>query len=134
MGRRLVALLLLFLPGFAQKVRVVNMSWGGSVNDTERELEQCGTGATPEARKALAREIFDIGKKALTQAMAAAPDILFVAAAGNSNSDASFTESMPADIVLPNLLTVGAVDRAGDEAPFTSYGPTVKVQIGRAHV
>lgn len=111
----------------AQKVRVVNMSWGGSVNDTERELEQCGTGATPEARKALAREIFDIGKKALTQAMAGAPDILFVAAAGNSNSDASFTESMPADIVLPNLLTVGAVDRAGDEAPFTSYGPTVKV-------
>ena len=30
-------------------------------------------------------------------------------------------------IVLPNLLTVGAVDKAGDEASFTSYGPTVKV-------
>jgi len=29
--------------------------------------------------------------------------------------------------VLPNLLTVGAVDKAGDEASFTSYGPTVKV-------
>ena len=28
---------------------------------------------------------------------------------------------------MPNLLTVGAVDKAGDEAPFTSYGPTVKV-------
>jgi subtilisin family serine protease len=26
---------------------------------------------------------------------------------------------------LPNLMTVGAVDRAGDEASFTSYGPTV---------
>jgi subtilisin family serine protease len=25
------------------------------------------------------------------------------------------------------LLTVGAVDKAGDEASFTSYGPTVKV-------
>ena len=24
-------------------------------------------------------------------------------------------------------MTVGAVDKAGDEAPFTSYGPTVKV-------
>lgn len=34
---------------------------------------------------------------------------------------------MPASIVLPNLLTVGAVDQAGDEASFTSYGPTVKV-------
>ena len=29
--------------------------------------------------------------------------------------------------MLPNLLTIGAVDQAGDEASFTSYGPTVKV-------
>ena len=29
--------------------------------------------------------------------------------------------------MLPNLLTVGAVDRAGDEASFTSYGRTVKL-------
>ncbi len=108
-------------------VRVVNMSWGGSVGDTESELEKCGIGKTPDERKALAREIYDIGKRGLTKAMAGASGILFIAAAGNSNSDASFTESMPADIVLPNLLTVGAVDRAGDEAGFTSYGPTVKL-------
>jgi hypothetical protein len=107
--------------------RVVNMSWGGSVGDIENDLEQCGIGASPEDRKKLAREYFEIGKHALTRAMASAPRILFVTAAGNSNSDASFAEDMPADIVLPNLLTVGAVDRAGDEAPFTSYGPTVKV-------
>jgi subtilisin family serine protease len=25
------------------------------------------------------------------------------------------------------MITVGAVDKAGDEAPFTSYGPTVVV-------
>ena len=110
-----------------QRVRVVNMSWGGSVNDIERDLEQCASAPTPEARKALAREIFDIGKQGLTRAFASAPGILFITAAGNSNSDASFVEDIPAGIVLPNLLTVGAVDRAGDEAPFTSYGPTVKV-------
>jgi Subtilase family len=108
-------------------VRVVNMSWGGSVSDVESELEKCGIGATPEARKAQARELFDIQKSALTSAMASAPQILFIAAAGNENQDSSFAESMPADIVLPNLLTVGAVDRAGDEAGFTSYGPTVKL-------
>jgi len=28
---------------------------------------------------------------------------------------------------LPNLLTVGAVDSAGEEVGFTSYGPTVRV-------
>ncbi|HYE70309.1 MAG TPA: S8 family serine peptidase, partial [Aquabacterium sp.] len=110
-----------------QGVRVANLSWGGSVGDVVGELEQCGIGKTPDERKALAREYFDIGKKALVAAFASAPEILFVTAAGNSNADASFAESMPADIVAPNLLTVGAVDRAGDEAAFTSYGPTVKV-------
>ncbi len=111
----------------AQSVRVVNMSWGGSVKAVESDLQQCGLGADAAQRKALARELFDIGKNALTRAFASAPGILFITAAGNSNSDASFDEDMPADIVLPNLVTVGAVDRAGDEAPFTSFGPTVKL-------
>jgi subtilisin family serine protease len=110
-----------------QGVRVVNMSWGGSVKDFENALELCNIGKTPDERKAIARDYFDIQKDALTRAFASAPDILFVTAAGNSNDDASFVENIPAGIALPNLLTVGAVDKAGDEASFTSYGPTVKV-------
>jgi subtilisin family serine protease len=106
--------------------RVVNMSWGGSVGAIEGDLEQCGIGKTPQERKAIAREYFEIGKMALTRAMASAPEMLFITAAGNSNQDASFVEVIPAGIVLPNLLTIGAVDRAGDEVGFTSYGPTVK--------
>jgi subtilisin family serine protease len=106
--------------------RVVNMSWGGSVGDVEQQLEQCGVGKTSDARKKTARELFEIGKISLTKAMASAPAILFVTAAGNSNQDASFVEDIPAGIVLPNLLTIGAVDLAGDEVGFTSYGPTVK--------
>lgn len=116
------------VDAFRQRgVKVANLSWSGSVGDIAGDLERCGTGKTPDERKQLAREYFDIGKSALVRAFASAPEILFVTAAGNSNQDASFAESMPADIVAPNLLTVGAVDRAGDEAPFTSYGPTVKV-------
>lgn len=111
----------------AHRVRVVNMSWGGDVSSYENDLELCGIGKTPDERKALARSYYEISKNALTKAFASAPEILFVTAAGNSNSDASFDESVPASIVLPNLLTVGAVDQAGDEASFTSYGPTVKV-------
>jgi subtilisin family serine protease len=110
-----------------QGVRVVNMSWGGSVKAVEGALELCNIGKTPDERKAIARDYFDIQKDALTKAFASAPEILFVTAAGNSNQNASFVEDIPADIVLPNLLTVGAVDKAGDEASFTSYGPTVKV-------
>ena len=108
-------------------VRVVNMSFGGSVGGVEEQLEQCGIGKSPEERKKIAREWFDIGKDAFVKAMASAPAILFVAAAGNENADSSFAESIPADIELPNLITVGAVDKAGDEAPFTSYGKTVVV-------
>ncbi len=108
-------------------VRVVNMSWGGDVKDYEHALELCGIGKTPDERKTIAREYFEREKSALTKAFASAPDILFVAAAGNSNSDASFDESVPSSIALPNLITVGAVDKSGDEAPFTSYGPTVAV-------
>ena len=110
-----------------QGVRVVNMSFGGSVNGLERALEECGIGKTPEERKAIAREYFEIGRKALERAILSAPQILFVAAGGNDNSDASFTESIPAAISAPNLLSVGAVDKAGDEASFTSYGPTIVV-------
>jgi subtilisin family serine protease len=107
------------------KVRVVNMSWGGSVKGFEEQLELCNIGATADERKQIAREYFEIQKSALTKAFASAPDILFITAAGNSNEDASFVEDIPAGIVLPNLMTVGAVDKAGDEASFTSYGPTV---------
>jgi hypothetical protein len=110
-----------------QGVRVVNMSFGGSVQDYERELELCGVGKTPEERKAVAREYFDRENNAMKAAMESAPEILFITAAGNSNTDSTFNEFTPAGLVLPNLLTVGAVDKAGDEAPFTSYGPTVKV-------
>ena len=108
-------------------VRVVNMSWGGSVKGIEEQLEVCNVGKTPDERKTIARDYFEIQKTALTKAFASAPGILFITAAGNSNEDASFAEDIPAGIVLPNLMTVGAVDKAGDEASFTSYGPTVVV-------
>src|SRR4029078_5548532 len=90
-------------------------------------LELCNIGSGPDERKKIARDYFEIQKDALTKAFAGASASVFVPAAGNSNEDASFIEDIPAGIVLPNLLTVGAVDKAGDEASFTSYGPTVVV-------
>jgi subtilisin family serine protease len=54
--------------------------------------------------------------------MVAAPNILFVAAAGNDDADVKFGDVVPASFDLPNLITVGAVDRAGDEAALSSYG------------
>jgi len=108
-------------------VRVVNMSWGGDARGIETALEMNGAGGTPEERKTLARKIFEIGRDGLTEAMASAPGILFVVAAGNSDNDVGFDEMIPSGIDLPNILTVGAVDMAGDETSFTSHGASVDV-------
>ena len=105
-------------------VRVVNMSWGGSLRSVEEALEQNNAGGSVDERKALAREIFEISKNGLFEAMKGAPEILFVVSAGNANSDNEFEEFMPSSFALPNMLTVGAVDQAGDETSFTSFGKT----------
>jgi len=103
----------------AHNVRVVNMSWGGSLSDVEDALEKNGVGDATE------REIFDIGSAGLLAALKSAPGILFITAAGNSDNDVNFDEVIPSSFDLPNLITVGAVDAAGDETSFTSFGKNV---------
>jgi len=105
-----------------QGVRVVNMSWGGDLSGIEAALEQTGAPGTPEERRALARRIYDIGYKALSEAMRDAPGVLFVTGAGNANNDVNFDEVYPSSIRLPNVLVTSAVDQAGDETSFTSFG------------
>ena len=48
--------------------------------------------------------------------------ILFITSAGNSDNDVKFDEFYPSSYEYPNLLSVGAVDVAGDETSFTSLG------------
>lgn len=106
-------------------VRVVNMSWADSVSEFERWLARTSTEKDPEARKKKAAELYAIWKDAVEGAIKRAPDTLFVCAAGNSDSNAGFIGDVPASLKLPNLVTVGAVDQAGEETSFTSYGDTV---------
>jgi subtilisin family serine protease len=108
-------------------VRVVNMSWGGNPAGFEDALEKNGIGKDATDRKQIARKLYTIEHDGLYEAMKSAPDVLFICAAGNADANSSFDESIPASLKLPNLLTVGAVDQAGDEASFTSYGDTVRV-------
>lgn len=106
--------------------RIVNMSWGGTAEWYEHALEANNAGGNATERKALAQRIFDVETGALREAMSEAPDILFVTAAGNADGDNRFVEDAPASFELPNLITAAAVDQAGDEAAFTSYG---KVEV-----
>jgi len=108
-------------------VRVVNMSWGGSLKEVENDLEANGAGGNAGERKKLARQIFDIGKDGLFAALRDAPGILFVVAAGNADDNVKFDEFIPSSYQLPNMITVGAVDQAGHETSFSSFGPMVNV-------
>ena len=78
-------------------------------------------------RKRRAQELHAIWYQAVKNALRKAPDTLFVCAAGNADSDASFQQSVPAGLQLPNPIPVGAVNQAGDETAFTSYGKAVVV-------
>ena len=103
-------------------VRVVNMSWGGDLRSIETALEKNNAGGTPEERRALARKIYDVSYVGLRDAIQNAPDVLFVIAAGNSNNDVKFDEVFPSSFQLPNVVVAGAVDQAGEQTSFTSFG------------
>jgi subtilisin family serine protease len=103
------------------------MSWSYALKEVENNLELNGIAKDAIERAALARTIFAILNAALFDALKSAPDILFVAAAGNYDSDLAFDERIPSSFELPNLLIVGAVDQAGEPTGFTSYGKTVQV-------
>jgi subtilisin family serine protease len=102
------------------------MSWGWTLKEVEGVLESDGV-TDPEERAARTREIFGILKKGLYDALASAPEILFITAAGNDDNDVEFDEVIPSNFQLPNLITVAAVDQAGDPTSFTSTGRNVVI-------
>ena len=110
-----------------RNVRVVNMSWGDEPQEFETWISKTGGGADPAERKKRAAELYAIWRAAIETAIKNAPNTLFVTAAGNSDSDSGFIDDVPASLHLPNLIAVGAVNQAGDETSFTSYGDTVVV-------
>lgn len=111
----------------AQGARVVNMSWKNSPENYDRDLRLSGSTLPPEERRAFAQRLFRIAETALIESIRGAPDILFVPGAGNDDNDATFSRMIPSGIELPNVLTVGAVDAAGQSTAFTTTGRNVRV-------
>ncbi len=110
-----------------QGVRVVNTSWGTTPAEIERTLEVNHLGGDAAQRRQEALAIWTIVFDAFSEAIRGAPEIVFIASAGNSDDDVAFQRMFPGGIEAPNLLTVGAVDHAGDETSFTSHGRLVRV-------
>jgi len=110
-----------------RNIRVVNMSWGYTPQDFESLLAKTSSEADPAVRKKRAAELYASWGGAIEKAIHNAPNTLFVCSAGNTDSDATFIEHIPSALRLPNLIAVGAVNQAGDETDFTTYGSTVVV-------
>jgi subtilisin family serine protease len=126
--RNLVAMYAADVAWFkSHAIRVVNMSWWNRPSNYEKDLADNGIGNDDAERKQMARHFFSIEKEALYQAIQGAPEILFVTIAGNNDANNAFEECIPSSFVLPNLIVTGAVDQAGDETNFTSYGANVLV-------
>ena len=121
----------LAVADFAKRhqVRVINASLGFAIEYVANQLRHEGGDYTDDSQvMERARAIQAHRAETWRQAIAAAPDTLFVVAAGNSNQDVVEYEPVPASLQAPNLLTVGAVDRYGQWATFTnSNADRVKV-------
>ncbi|EHR68926.1 CARDB domain-containing protein,subtilase family protease [Burkholderiales bacterium JOSHI_001] len=59
---------------------------------------------------------------ALGEAIAAQPDILFVAAGGNFGANNDVTDYFPGNFALPNVLSVAATDNRDGLVSFSGYG------------
>jgi subtilisin family serine protease len=103
------------------------MSWGNAPQEFEVLLSRTTNEADPAVRKKRAAELFNSWRAAIESAIQNAPNTLFVCSAGNTDSDATFIQHVPSAFRLPNLIAVGAVNQAGDETSFTTYGSTVVV-------
>jgi subtilisin family serine protease len=108
-------------------VRVVNMSWGDEVSEFETWLSKTSPQNDPAKRKTEATAIYQVWRAGIEHAIRSAPATLFVVAAGNTDSNAGFLGDVPASLHLSNMISVGAVNQAGEATTFTSYGDTVVV-------
>jgi len=79
----------------AKGAKIINCSWGGPI---------------------------DLPNDPLRDAIVANPDILFIAAAGNSSVDIEISPLYPASYNLDNIITVTAINNTGGISYFSNFG------------
>jgi len=106
------------------QIRVVNASLGFSSDYLEEQLSyERDRYQTPAQLRVRADQIHAQRRASWQLVFERCPGTLFVVAAGNSNRDVVEYGDLPADMDRPNVLAIGAVDRWGNWATFTSSSP-----------
>jgi subtilisin family serine protease len=102
-------------------LRVLDGAGGGTASDAIRAY---GYAARAGARVANLSFGGPTPSRAERDALAAAPNVLFVAAAGNDGEDNDVVGSYPCEYELANVVCVAASDRDDRLAPFSNHGAT----------
>lgn len=108
-------------------VRVANLSWGLGEQEIIDGLMDFGFETDPARAKQRAEAVYRRNREAMKAAISAAPEILFVLAAGNSNQPDDIQGDVPQTLGLPNIIVVGAAGSGGQPTTFTTFGKLVDV-------
>lgn len=120
------------LPSIAARmrgagVRIVNMSWTSSADGNARDLLRSGAETDPVRAAERGAVMQRIVREAVEGLIRDCPDILFVAAAGNTDQTEEAARTTPQTLVYPNLLVVGGAGTSGNATAFSTYGSNVKL-------
>ena len=108
-------------------VRVVNMSWGDDVSEFEQWLTKTSARKTRQSENKPRRPFTKFGTRRWRTRFGALPTPCLYVPQETPIAMPDSPAEVPAALHLPNLIAVGAVDQAGEETSFTSYGDTVVV-------
>ena len=100
-------------------VRVLGANGSGSVSDLVSAYRYAARSGARVVNVSVTGGAFS---QAEYDAIAAAPNTLFVVAAGNNASDNDSRGAYPCDHDLPNVVCVAAIDRQDRLAAFSNYG------------
>ena len=115
------------------KIPIVNMSWNHRAQDIETSLMNTGM-VNKQKRTILTKKLFTVLKKSLYEGIKSCSNTLFVIGAGNSNSVVEEEGFIPSSFILPNLITIGAVNHNGKRTGFTSIGKNVQIYANGSYV
>lgn len=104
--------------------RVVNMSWARASASYRSNLRACAPEMPADERERLVQFSVDTVRSVLRYGMAAAPQVLFVASAGNEGQSLEKADQATR-FSLPNFLLIGALNRAGEYFDLSNSGTDV---------
>lgn len=113
-------------------LRVMNNSGQGLVSDVIQAFDRAGRLGVRVVNASLGATTMS---KALRDIVAAYPETLLVAAAGNEGRNVDATPTYPCALPVANVICVGATDAADAPASFSNFGPaTVDVHAPGAKI